>query len=184
VIETGERADGGMGQGGLWLVLVVAIADNGVIGRDNAVPWRLKSDMRHFRELTWGKPVVMGRRTYRSIPKPLKGRTTIVLSRSDDFESAAVVVAPSLETGLDVARGDALRRGTDAIMVIGGQDLFAESMRLADRLEVTYVRASPEGDTYFPPIDPDVWREVDRREYPSGPDDEFPFAFVTYRRAG
>src|SRR5208282_5884302 len=101
------------------ILLVAAIAENGVIGRGNALPWRLKSDMRHFRSVTMGKPVVMGRKTYLSIGTPLQGRTSIVVSRDRAFAAPGIVVAPSLEAGLAVARGAALRRGGDSIVVAG-----------------------------------------------------------------
>lgn len=164
------------------IVLVVAVAENGVIGRDKAIPWRIKSDLQHFRALTWGKPVLMGRRTFESIPKPLKGRTTIVVSRNGEFAAPGIVVAPSLETALDVAHADALRRSAEAIMIVGGQDIFARTLPLADRVEVTYVAARPEGDTFFPPLDAATWRSSTRSEHAAGADDEFPYAFVTYQR--
>src|SRR5580692_1734631 len=104
------------------IVFVAAIAENGVIGSGNALPWRLKSDMQHFRALTMGKPVVMGRKTYLSIGKPLSGRTTIVVSRDRAFASPGIVIAPSLDTALAAARGDALRRNADTIIVAGGAE--------------------------------------------------------------
>src|SRR5580692_11943085 len=102
------------------ITLVAALAENGVIGRDGTLPWRLKSDMVHFRALTMGKPVVMGRKTYLSIGKPLPGRTTIVVSRDPAFAAPGIVVASSLDAALAVARGDALRRNVDTIVVAGG----------------------------------------------------------------
>ena len=153
-----------------------------MIGRAGGLPWRLKSDLQHFRALTLGKPVVMGRRTFASIPKPLKGRTTIVVSRDPAFAAPGIVVAPSLEAALATARGDALRRGADAIAIVGGQEIFARTLPLADRLEVTEVHAKPEGDTFFPPVDPAVWREIGRIPHAAGPGDDAPFTFVTYER--
>jgi dihydrofolate reductase len=164
------------------IVLVVAVAENGVIGHDNALPWRIKSDMQHFRALTWGKPVVMGRRTFESIPKPLKGRTTIVVSRNQDFAAPGIVVASSLDAALETAHGDALRRSADAIAIVGGEDIFNRTLPLADRLEVTRVHASPQGDTFFAPIDAHVWKETAREKHQAGPDDEASFTFLTYRR--
>jgi dihydrofolate reductase len=164
------------------LVLIVAVAENGVIGRDNALPWRLKSDMQHFRARTMGKPVVMGRRTFQSLARPLKGRTVIVVTRDPGFAAPGIVVAPSLDAALAAARGDALRRGADAVMVAGGGDVYAAVMPLADRIEMTLVQARPDGDTVFPPIDPAVWREVERIDHPAGPDDSADFAFVRFTR--
>lgn len=167
---------------GTAILLVVAVAENGVIGRAGGLPWRLKSDLQHFRALTMGKPVVMGRRTFASIPKPLKGRTTIVVSRDPAFAAPGIVVAPSFEAALATARGDALRRGADAIAIVGGQDIFTRTLPIADRLEVTEVHAQPEGDTFFPPIDPSAWREVARAPQSAGPGDDAPFSFVAYER--
>ena len=115
------------------LVLIAAVADNGVIGCDNRLPWRLPSDLRHFRSATMGKPVVMGRRTFASIPVPLKGRTTIVVSRDPSFAAPGIVVAPSLDAALTVARGDALRRGADSVAIIG--DLFEPGIDIRRRAE-------------------------------------------------
>ncbi|MDC7785581.1 dihydrofolate reductase [Rhodoplanes sp. TEM] len=164
------------------LVLVAAVAANGVIGRAGGLPWRLKSDMRHFRTLTLGHPVVMGRRTFESIGKPLPGRTTIVATRDRSFAAPGVVAAASLEAALAVARADALRRGAGAVMLAGGGELYRAAMPLADRLEITRVDVSPAGDAEFPEIDPGVWREVARTPGTPGPEDEAPFTFCTYSR--
>ena len=118
-----------------------------------------------------GKPVVMGRKTCLSIGKPLAGRTNIVVSRDPDFAAAGVLVAPTLTAALAAARGDALRRGADEIVVIGGTDIYAQTIADADRLEITHVHLQPEGDTRFPPSIPMLWREVARSEHPAGPDD-------------
>lgn len=164
------------------LVLVAAVAENGVIGRGNALPWRLKSDMQHFRRVTMGKPVVMGRRTFQSLFQPLKGRTVIVVTRDPRFAAPGVVAASSLAAALAAARGDALRRAADAVMVAGGGEIYAAAMPLADCIEMTLVHARPEGDTLFPTIDPEVWREVERVEHPAGPHDSADFAFVRFKR--
>ena len=169
--------------GGVSIVLLAAIAENGVIGRDNALPWRLKSDMQRFRALTMGKPVVMGRKTYLSIGQPLKGRTNIVVTRDRAFCAPGIIVAHDLAAALAVARGDALRRAADAVMVIGGTEIFTQTMPLADRLELTFVHMRPQGDILFPPIDPAVWREVERSEYPAGAQDDAGFAFVVFERS-
>ena len=166
------------------ITLVAALTENGVIGRDNGLPWRLKSDMRHFRAVTMGNPVVMGRRTFQSLFKPLKGRTTIVVTRDRAFMASGVVVAHSMEGALAAARGDALRRGAQAIMVAGGADIYAQAMPIADRLLISLVHDRPDGDAAFPPIDRNHWREVDRLEQSPGPDDSAGFAFVRFERAG
>jgi dihydrofolate reductase len=164
------------------LVLVAAVAENGVIGQGGALPWRLRSDMKHFRAATMGKPVVMGRRTYLSIGRPLSGRTNIVASRDRTFAAPGVLVAESVEAALTVARGDALRRGVAEIAVIGGADLYAQVIDRADRLVITRVHLQPDGDSRFPVIDSSVWREVELREHHAGPDDEAPFAVLVYQR--
>ena len=163
------------------IVLLAAIADNGVIGRDNALPFRQSSDLKRFKSLTMGKPVLMGRKTYLSIGKPLPGRTNIVVSRSG-FAAPGVLVADSLDKALTAARGDALRRGADEIVVIGGTDIFAQLMPVADRMEITHVHSRPMGDTHFPPIDATRWRATEHSEHPAGPRDDAPFAYVTYAR--
>jgi len=165
------------------ITIVAALAENGVIGRDNGLPWRLKSDMVHFRTITMGKPVVMGRKTFLSIGRPLPGRTTIVVSRDHTFAAPGIVAAPSVETGLTVAQGDALRRGAECIIVAGGADLYAQTMPLAERLHITYVHRAVDGDAYFPAIDRSVWHETARDEHAAGAADDAAFAFVVYRRA-
>jgi dihydrofolate reductase len=164
------------------LVIVAAVADNGVIGRANAMPWRLKSEHRHFRALTLGKPLVMGRKTFASIGRPLDRRTNVVVSRDPTFAAPGVVVAPDLDAALTIARADALRRGVDMIMIAGGADIYAQAMARADRIALTLVHLRPEGDTHLPPIDPRLWVEVERREHAAGPGDDSAFTYVDLRR--
>ena len=166
----------------MHVVIVAAIADNNVIGNKGKLPWHIHSDLRHFRALTLDKPVIMGRKTFQSIGKPLDRRANIVISRDKKFAPAGVAVAPSFKAALDLARHDAQRRGTDEIMVIGGSAVFAEAMPLADRLEITHVHASPEGDAHFPPIDLKHWREEKREARNAGPKDDAGFAIATYVR--
>jgi len=165
------------------IVLIAAVAENGAIGRGGVMPWRLKSDMKHFRALTMDKPVVMGRKTYLSLNrKPLPGRTNIVVTRDAQFTAAGVLIAPSLEVALEAGRGDALRRGTD-VMIIGGAEIYARAMPLAHRLEITRIHMQPEGDTVFPPIDPAIWREATREPHPAVEGDDAAFDFVSYVKA-
>ncbi len=164
------------------LVQVAAVAENGVIGRCGKLPWRLKSEMAHFRSVTMGKPVIMGRKTYVSIGKPLAGRTNIVVSRAASFTAPGVLVAPSIEFALIAARGDALRRGAGEIAVIGGAEIYAETMTVADRLIITRVHLRPDGDTIFPAVDPDMWQEIKRTEHCAGPGDEASFTVLIYER--
>ena len=164
------------------LILVAAVGENGVIGRNGALPWRLKSDMQHFRKLTTGRPVVMGRKTFESIGKPLKDRTNIVISRAPGYAAPGIIVVPSMAAALAAARADAHRRSADAIAVIGGAGIFRDTMPIADRLEITIVHASPEGDTFFPPIDAKAWQETARLRHPAAPQDDADVSFITYER--
>jgi dihydrofolate reductase len=167
---------------GIAIVLVAAVAENGVIGRDNALPFRQSSDLKRFKALTIGKPVLMGRKTFVSIGKPLPGRTNIVVSRDPGFAPDGVIVVRDLQSALEIARDDAQRRGVSEIAAIGGTDIFTQLLPLADRLEITHVHARPEGDTYFPPIDAAQWHAVARSDHPAGPRDEASFSYVTYAR--
>jgi dihydrofolate reductase len=164
------------------IVLIVAVADNGVIGARGALPWRLKSDMQRLKALTIGKPVVMGRKTFASIGRPLPGRTNIVVTRDANFRARGVAVTNSFTGARAVALGDALRRRATDIAVIGGAEIYQQWMDMADRLEITEVHARPEGDTYFAAIDAATWEEVARVRNPAGPDDSADFSYVTYRR--
>jgi dihydrofolate reductase len=167
------------------LVLVVAAAENGVIGSDGALPWRLKSDMAHFKAVTIDRPVIMGRKTWDSLPrKPLPRRTNIVLTRDAGFAAPGALVATTLDQALAAARGDALRRGVDDIMVIGGAEIFAHTLSLASTIEFTRVHARPQGDAVFPELSASTWQEVARREFPAGPGDEAPFTLYVYERTG
>jgi len=162
------------------IVLVAAVGENGVIGRDGGMPWRLKSDLRHFRAVTMGKPIVMGRKTWLSLGRALPGRTNIVVTRDPAFAAVGAVVAMELGAALAVARGDALRRGADAVAVIGGGEIYAQLMSIATRLEITRVHLRPDGQAVFPPIDPARWREVARRDSSAGPGDDANFTILTY----
>jgi dihydrofolate reductase len=164
------------------IVFVVAVAENGVIGANGAMPWRLRSDMKHFKAVTMGRPVVMGRKTFASIGKPLPGRTNIVVTRDPDFRADGVVVTHSFSDARAIATGDALRRFATEIAVIGGAEIYAQWMDSADRLEITEVHARPDGDTHFPAIDPAVWEEVARERNPAGLHDTADFSYVTFRR--
>ena len=164
------------------IVLVVAIAENGIIGAGNAMPWRLKSDLARFKALTIGKPVIMGRKTFESLPRrPLPNRTNIVITRDADYRANGAIVTTSAADASAIARGDALRRSVAEIAVIGGAEIFRQWLDRADRLEITEVHARPEGDTHFD-IDKAEWDEVARVRHPAGPDDSADYSYVTYRR--
>ncbi|SDB40118.1 dihydrofolate reductase [Bauldia litoralis] len=162
--------------------IIAAVAENGVIGADGAMPWRLSTDMKRFRRLTTGKPVVMGRKTYESIGKPLVDRLNVVVSRQDSFRPDGVAVRPSLAEALAFATDRAGE--ASEIVVIGGGQVYAAAMALADRLYITHVAVSPEGDVHFPVIDPSVWRETAREEVPAGERDSAATVFAVYERPG
>ena len=164
------------------LSLIVAVAENGVIGRDGGLPWRLSSDLKTFRRLTMGKPLIMGRRTYDSIGKPLDGRDNIVVTRDPHFEVAGVSACPSVSEALTLARVLAATRGADEIMVIGGATVYDAVMPHADRIYLTQVHAKPAGDRHFAALDKKVWQEVSREALPKGERDDFASTLVVYER--
>lgn len=162
----------------------VARARNGVIGRDGALPWRLAADMRRFRALTLGKPVIMGRKTWESLPRrPLPGRLNIVLSRQAAFEPEGAVACEDFAEALEIAREQAAEDGAAEVCVIGGAALFALALLRARRIYLTEVEGEPEGDVLMPPLDETGWREVSREAHPAGPDDEYPTVFRVLERA-
>ena len=167
----------------LEMVFVVAVAENGVIGRNNALPWQLKGDLRRFKAITFGKPIVMGRKTFQSIGRPLPGRTNIVVTRDAGFTANGIVIASTLDHALEIARGDALRRFVTEIAVLGGADLFTQWMDRADRLEITEVHARPEGDTTFPIFDRGQWVETGRERCHAVEGESADYSFVTLRRS-
>jgi dihydrofolate reductase len=164
------------------IVLLAAVADNGVIGSGGTIPWRQKSDQQRLKAMTIGKPVVMGRKTFASLRRPLPGRTNIVVTRDANFRAAGAVVTTSFAEARAVATGDALRRSAGEIAVIGGAEIYAQWIGIADRLEITEVHARPDGDTYLAAIELADWEEVARVRNSAGPDDGADFSYVTYRR--
>jgi dihydrofolate reductase len=164
------------------IVLMVAVAENGVIGFGGSIPWRLKTDQQRLKAMTLGKPVVMGRKTFESLRRPLPGRTNIVVTRDANYRAAGAVVTNSFAGARATALGDALRRFATEIAVIGGVQIYAQWMGVADRLEITEVHANPEGDTRLAPIDLKEWQEVARTFHARKDDDTADFSYVTYRR--
>jgi len=156
--------------------LIAAMGKDRVIGIDNRLPWRLPADMKHFRALTMGKPVLMGRKTFDSIGKPLPGRTNIVVSQDLDFHPEGVTVARSI--------AEALTAGRDAeeIMVIGGASFYAQLLPRAQRLYLTEIHQEFHGDAFFPAWDPREWREIERDDHVADGDDTFPYSFITLAR--
>ncbi|WP_349357626.1 dihydrofolate reductase [Stappia sp.] len=164
------------------LVLVAAVGENGVIGADGDMPWRLSTDLKRFKRLTLGHPVIMGRKTFESIGRPLPGRANIVVTRDAAWAHEGVETVASLDAAIALAGAQARAEGTGAVMVIGGGEIYAATLPLADRLEITRVHLAPEGDTHFPRIDPGMWREVARETPERGAKDSADVTFLTYRR--
>jgi dihydrofolate reductase len=158
------------------VTLIVARAENGVIGRGGKLPWNLPEDLRHFKEVTMGTPMVMGRKTFESLPKLLPGRRHIVLTRDPDWRSEGAEIARDAPGALALA-------GEPRVSIIGGAEIFAMFLPLADRIELTEVHARPEGDTFMPPFDPVHWRET-RREAHGAKDGQPAFSFVSLVRPG
>ena len=166
------------------VVIHVAIAENGVIGREGDLPWRLSSDLRRFKAETMGKPIVMGRKTWESFPKrPLPGRLNIVVTRDPSYRAEGAEIVHSLEDALTLARARGrCMAGADEICIIGGGQIYAQALPLADRLHVTHVKASVDGDTRFPPIDPAIWEAVSSDDLPAGEKDSHATRHVVYER--
>jgi dihydrofolate reductase len=163
--------------------LVVARARNGVIGRAGGLPWRLKSDMAWFKANTMGKPILMGRKTWDSLPKkPLPGRLNVVLSRDGSFEPTGAVVSSDFAEAASIAREQAVEDGVPEICVIGGEALFATAMPRAKKLYLTEVAAEVEGDARFPDFDESEWREVFREAREAGDQDDYPFVLRILER--
>lgn len=158
------------------LTLVVAMAQNRVIGRDNALPWRLSNDLKRFRRLTLGKPVIMGRKTFESIGKPLPERRNLVLSRDLAYS------APGCEVVAGLTEALALCADAPEIMLIGGAQVFAEGLPLAGRIHLTLVQATVAGDVYFPALDPAEWTETWREDHPADARHDYPYTFVDLDR--
>ncbi len=164
------------------LALVVAVADNRVIGKEGALPWHISSDLKFFRAITMNKPLVMGRKTFDSIGKPLDGRDNIVITRNKDFSVPGVLVAANLEDALQLAHEKAAARGADEIAVIGGAQIYGLVLPRADIIYLTEVHASPEGDTCFPTLSEEEWSEISRERHDAGSRDSADFSYVVLER--
>ncbi len=158
--------------------LIVAAATNNTIGKDGRMPWHLPNDMRHFKNITWGMPVLMGRKTFESLGKPLPGRKNIVVSRQPGWKEAGTVPVSSIEDGLFVAKE------TDAkeVMVIGGGEIYRALFDRARRIYLTRVEADPEGDTFFPPIDPKQWYLVSQKNHEADEKNAYNHSFQVWER--
>jgi dihydrofolate reductase len=158
--------------------IIAAVAANGVIGNDGDMPWKLSTDLKRFKAQTTGKPVIMGRKTYASIGRPLPNRVNLVLTRDAAFDAPGVVVVPTLEAAIDAASDT----GAEEAMVIGGGEIYRAFLDRAERLYITHVDASPAGDTHFPAIDPAVFEVVSAEDVPAGISDTAATRFTIYQR--
>lgn len=165
------------------LAVIVAAAENGVIGRNNGLPWHLPQDLRYFKRVTMGKPIVMGRKTFESIGRPLPGRANIVITRNPDFTAEGVRVVASLDEALRLAGDIALIDGAQELVVIGGAEIYKASIPRADRLYITEVHATVQGDAFLPEIDWVHWCEVGREHHAASDANPYDYSFVVYERA-
>lgn len=165
------------------VAIYVAIAENGVIGRQGGLPWRLSTDLKRFKADTMGKPIIMGRKTFEGIGRPLPGRLNIVITREGAWRREGVEVVHSLGEAITLAkvRGRCMA-GVDEVCVVGGGEIYAQALPLADRLHVTHVLAEVEGDAHFPLIDPALWRIVRSEDFPAGEKDSHATRYTVYER--
>lgn len=164
------------------IAMIVGVAENGVIGSDQTIPWRIPSDMAFFKRTTMGKPIIMGRKQFETVGRPLPGRSNIVVTRRAGYQPEGVVVVSGLDEAMVVARETAARDGVDEIMIIGGGEIYAQMLERADRLYVSHIALSPVGDVRFPAIDPAVWAAVDEPAIVPDPRDEAPYRVKVYER--
>ncbi len=159
------------------IALIAAMAENHVIGRNNQLPWRIPADLKHFKVLTMGKPIIMGRKTYESIGRPLPGRDNIVLTGDVTYRAEGCEVVHSIAQALQVAGA------VEEAMIVGGSDLYRQTIGDADRLYLTLVKAEVEGDAWFPKIDSRQWREIKREAHRADDSNQYDYAFVVLERA-
>ncbi|WP_375706798.1 dihydrofolate reductase [Bartonella sp. AA126HLJHH] len=164
------------------ICLIAAVAENGVIGREGVMPWHLSTDLQRFKALTLGKPIVMGRKTWDSIGRPLPGRTNIVITRDCTFCAEGAVVAHSLSQACSLATNVASQNDVEEIFIIGGGEIFQQGLHMADKIFLTEVLASIEGDSFFPVFDKEKWTIVQTQDIPKGDKDSHPTRFVVYER--
>ena len=160
------------------LSLIAALADNRVIGIDNRLPWRLPADLQHFKRLTMGKPIIMGRRTWESLPGLLPQRIHVIVTRNSDYQAQGGHVVHSLEQAIEQFSA------AEEMMLVGGANLYAQALPLVTRMYLTEVHIAPEGDAFFPDFDRSQWREIDREEGECDERNTIPHTFVTLQRIG
>lgn len=164
------------------VAMIVAQAQNRVIGRDNKLPWYLPGDLKYFKQATLGKPIVMGRKTFDSIGKPLPGRLNIVITRDQSYQPDGVKVVHSLQEAIELAESQALIDGAEELMIIGGEQIYAQALPLAERLYITQVHADVEGDAHFPVFEPADWQELGREDFSAEGPNPYDYSFIVYQR--
>ena len=164
------------------LALIWAMSRNRVIGRNNALPWHLSEDLRYFKRVTMGKPIIMGRKTWESIGRPLPGRTNIVITRDQNFQAAGVRVVHSLDDALRLAEHVGVIEGAEEVIVIGGAEIYALALPKAERLYLTQVHAEVEGDAWFPEFDLSQWQEFAREDFKAEGPNPYPYSFIVLER--
>ncbi len=164
------------------VAIIAAVAENGVIGQGNGIPWRLPSDFAHFKRMTLGKPLIMGRKTFESIGRPLPGRTNIVVTRQEGYQPDGVLVISSLEAALEHAQEIAKADRANEVMIGGGAEIYRQALPFADRMYLTQVALAPEGDAFFPPIDFEQWKAAGEISVAPHPNDSAAFRVRVYRR--
>jgi dihydrofolate reductase len=162
------------------IVLIAAFAQNRVVGINNALPWHLPEDLKYFKRTTSGKAIIMGRKTYDSIGRPLPNRTNIVITRNSEFKADGVQVVSSLKAAIELAKEVNFINGVDEVMIIGGASIYQESLPVAERLYLTHVHANVEGDAYFPEVDFSQWQESSRDDYSASDKNPYDYSFVVY----
>ena len=167
---------------GIRISIVVAVAENGVIGLEGDMPWHLSTDLKRFKDLTLGKPMIMGRKTFMAIGQALPGRTSIVITRDKSWQAEGGVPVHSLQTAFELAEQIAQSDGVDELCIVGGGEIYRQSIEHADVIHLTQVHAQPTGDTVFPTIDPDIWELVKEEKIPSGPKDSAETTYLVYER--
>ena len=164
------------------IVIIVAAADNNVIGSNGNMPWRLSSDLKRFKDISYGKPMIMGRKTFESIGKPLPGRTSIVVTRDRSWQIDGAVPIESITSAIALASEIAKADGVDEICIVGGGEIYRQAMNDADTIHLTRVHTKPVGDTVFPDIDLNIWREIHREKFPAGEKDNVDTTYSVFER--
>lgn len=164
------------------VAMIAGVAENNVIGSGGRIPWRIPSDMAFFRRTTMGKPIIMGRKQYETVGRPLPGRTNVVVSRQQGYQPEGVIVINDLAAAIEHGKAIAEADGVVEVMIIGGGEIYAQAMPSAGRLYVSHITLAPDGDVVFPAIDPAVWRVSDEPPVEASPNDEAPFHIRIYER--